>query len=105
VRFIETPTFTRVMTQMIDDDSYRELQSSLMVQPEKGPLIRGAHGARKLRWQKAGGGKRGGIRVIYFWSLTEEAFYMLYAYAKSRQGDLTPAQTKLLGDLIREEFK
>jgi hypothetical protein len=50
-------------------------------------------------------GKRGGLRVIYYWKPAEGAIYMLYAYAKNEQEDLTPAQTRLLGQLAREEFK
>ena len=45
------------------------------------------------------------MRVIYYWDPGQRVFYMLYAYAKSEQGDLTPAQARALGLLIREEFK
>ena len=57
-----------------------------------------------MRWARPGAGKRAGVRVIYYWAPAEEAFYMLYAYAKNEQGDLTPAQTRALGQLVREEF-
>ena len=50
-------------------------------------------------------GKRGGLRVIYYWAAGEQAFYMLYAYTKSEQGDLTAAQTRQLSRVVREEFK
>jgi hypothetical protein len=43
--------------------------------------------------------------VIYYWAPAETAFYMLYAYSKNEQGDLTPAQTRQLGRLVREEFR
>jgi hypothetical protein len=43
--------------------------------------------------------------VIYYWAVREAAFYMLYAYAKNEQGDLTPSQARVLTALIREEFK
>jgi len=102
MRFVETPIFTRVISALLDDESYRQLQSSLMRRPEQGATI-GA--ARKLRWAREGSGKRGGIRVIYFWAPREAAFYMLYAYAKNEQDDLTPGQAKALAGLIREEFK
>jgi phage-related protein len=46
-----------------------------------------------------------GVRAIYFWAARESAFYMLHAYAKNEQGDLTPKQAKALAALIREEFK
>lgn len=51
------------------------------------------------------GGKRGGLRVIYYWAPGEQAFYMLYAYTKSEQGDLTAAQTRQLSRVVREEFR
>lgn len=105
MRFVETPIFTKLITRLLDDEAYRALQSALMLRPEQGPVISGAHGARKIRWARAGAGTRGGIRVIYYWGPSEAAFYMLYAYAKNEQGDLTPTQARVLGQLIREEFK
>ena len=105
MRFVETPIFTKIMTGFLDDEEYRSLQIALMLRPEQGPIIRGAGSLRKVRWAKAGAGKRGGLRVIYYWAPTETAFYMLYAYAKNEQDDLTPAQARRLGHLVREEFK
>jgi hypothetical protein len=66
--------------------------------------VRSANG-RALTIISVGSGKRGGLRVIYYWAPLEHAFYMLYAYAKTEQGDLTPAQTRVLGRRVREEFK
>jgi len=105
MRFVETPTFTKVITALLDDESYRGLQSALMRRPEQGPTLGGTHGARKVRWARPGAGKRGGIRVIYYWAARDAAFYMLYAYTKNEQGDLTPSQVRVLAALIREEFK
>jgi hypothetical protein len=105
MRFVETPVFTATITGLTDDDSYRRLQIALMLRPEQGPVIPGSSGLRKVRWAGRGVGKRGGLRIIYYWSRTEAAFYMLYAYAKAAQGDLTPTQTRALGRLVREEFK
>src|SRR5712692_8179286 len=105
MRFVETPIFTKVIERLIDDDEYRSLQIALMLRPEQGPVIRGGGGLRKVRWARPGGGKRGGLRIIYYWSLSETAFYMLYAYSKNDQGDLTPAQERTLSRLVREEFK
>jgi hypothetical protein len=91
--------------RLLAEEEYRALQIALILRPEQGPVIAGAHGARKLRWRRPGSGKRGGIRVIYYWDPVETAFYMLFADAKSELGDLTPAQARALGRLIREEFK
>ena len=43
--------------------------------------------------------------MLYYWAVRETAFYMLYAYTKNEQGDLTPNQARVLAALIREEFK
>ena len=104
MRFVETPIFTKIITRL-DDEEYRSLQIALMLRPEQGPVIRGTGGLRKVRWAKPGSGKRGGLRVIYYWTPAERTFYMLFAYSKNEQGDLTPAQARLLGQLVREEFK
>ena len=68
-------------------------------------MIPGTNGLRKVRWSQKGRGKRGGCRVIYYWDKKNETFYMLLAYTKSKQEDLTPEQVKVLSKLVKEEFK
>lgn len=105
MRFVETPVFTTSLHRHLDDEQYRHLQIALMLRPEQGALIRGSGGLRKVRWARRGTGKRGGLRIIYYWAPGETAFYMLYAYTKAEQKDLTPVQIQVLGRLVREEFK
>jgi hypothetical protein len=105
MRFVETPVFTRTITGLIDDEAYRHLQIALMLRPEQGRVIPGSGGLRKVRWPGRSAGKRGGLRIIYYWSPEEVVCYMLFAYAKAAQGDLTPTQARALGRLVREEFK
>ena len=104
MRFVETPVFTAAIQRHLDDERYRQLQIALMLRPEQGPVISGSGGLRKVRWATAGAGKRGGLRVIYYWAPSDRVFYMLYVYTKSAQGDLTPAQTRQLSRAVREEF-
>ena len=105
MRFVETPVFTAAIRRHLDDEGYRQLQIALMLRPDQGPVIRGSGGLRKVRWATPGGGKRGGLRIIYYWAPIEHIFYMVYAYTKAEQGDLTAAQTRQLSRLVREEFK
>jgi len=105
MRFVETPVFTGAIRELMDDDDYRRLQLALLFRPEQGALIRGSGGLRKIRWGARDAGKRGGVRVIYFWHKAGQAIYMLLAYSKHDQEDLTRAQLKALSRLVREEFK
>lgn len=105
MRFIETPIFTKSLRLLLDDEGYRALQLPLVLRPQQGSLIPRAGGLRKVRWGIEGKGKRGGTRVIYFWNPKASVFYMLLVYAKNVQDDLTPAQSRILSRLVREEFK
>ena len=103
--FIETPVFTDLVQKALDDDAYRALQVALLLRPEQGALISGSGGLRKVRWGVEGRGKRGGLRVIYFWEKARATCYMLFLYRKNEQGDLTSTQVRTLVRLVREEFR
>ena len=105
MRFIETPIFTEDVSKELSSDEYRQVQVALMLRPEQGAIIRGSGGLRKVRWRRAGMGKRGGLRVIYYWETQSETFYMLTLYRKSQQADLSPGQLRMLRRLVAEEFK
>ena len=84
---------------MLNAEDHRQMQMYILEQPDRGDLIKGSGGLRKLRWSGSGRGKRGGIRVIYYlWH--ENTAFMLFAYPKNKQEDLTVAQAKLLKDMI-----
>jgi len=104
VIFLETPAFTRRIKELVDDDQYRELQLRLLANPEAGALIPRSGGLRKIRFELPGRGKRGGARVIYYWVTASSRIYLLLAYAKNEQDDLTEEQLKTLRALVRQEF-
>ena len=97
---VETTVFTRLITQLMHDDQYRELQERLIENPEIGDLIQASGGLRKIRWKLSGRGKRGGVRVIYYWAVSADQIRMLYVYSKSDQKDLTKDQIKVLRQLV-----
>ena len=68
--------------------------------PARYPIVPGTGGVRKARWGRQGKGKRGGIRVIYFYRLTADVVYFLDIYAKSEKEDLTPADKQELKGLV-----
>jgi len=99
--FIETSIFTKEIQRLISDDSYRMLQAALMLRPDAGNLIRGSGGLRKIRWNFPGTGKRGALRVIYYWN-PPDTIFMLFPYKKTEQEDLTPDQLKILRQMVKE---
>jgi mRNA-degrading endonuclease RelE of RelBE toxin-antitoxin system len=102
VVFIETSVFTKRVIALLDDDQYRELQNYLAAHPEFGKIIPGSGGLRKVRWAARGRGKRGGLRVIYFWWMSKERISMLFIYAKNEQEDLTASQLKQLKQALED---
>jgi hypothetical protein len=102
VEFIETPTFTRAITHLLSDDAYAALQLALVQDPARGDVIRGSGGLRKLRYAVSGRGKRGGIRVIYYWVKADDQIYMLLAYAKSVKDTLTAEELAVLREWVKE---
>ena len=89
----------------MSDEDYRLLQLALLLKPDKGAIIRGGGGVRKMRWSLPGQGKRGGARVIYYWSPRHAAIIMLWMYRKNEQEDLTKDQLKRLRQVVEAEYK
>ena len=94
--FVETPTFTRRVLALLDDDSYAGLQAWLAKHPDVGDVIRASGGLRKIRWAAKGHGKRGGLRVIYYWWMGKDRISMLFVYPKNELDDLDADQLKQL---------
>ena len=105
VWFVETSVFSGQLFEHLQDDDYRSLQSALTLRPEQGALIPGSGGLRKLRWALRGKGKRGGLRVIYYWDSAEDVIYLIYLYSKNELANLRPDQLKLLRRTIEEDLK
>lgn len=101
---VETSIFTRQINALLADDSYRLLQNELIENPAMGDLIPDGGGIRKVRWARKGSGKRGGMRVIYYWAVRRDIIVMLFAYAKNELENLSPAQINTLAKAVKQEF-
>lgn len=101
---IETSIFTRQVEELLSNNEYRQLQIALILRPEMGAIIPGSGGLRKVRWSLRGRGKRGGVRVIYYWAVTNDQILMLLIYAKNVRDNLTPTQLKVLREIVKEEY-
>jgi mRNA-degrading endonuclease RelE of RelBE toxin-antitoxin system len=100
IAFIETPDFTAVVDEYFgSDDEYAKRQQFLRANPERGAVIPGTSGLRKLRWPdpRRGKGRRGGLRVIYVYVPQVSFIIVLDVYDKEEADDLTPEGRKILG--------
>jgi mRNA-degrading endonuclease RelE of RelBE toxin-antitoxin system len=96
VLFIESPVFTADVCDLLSDEEYSELQQYLADNPAAGDLIQGTGGLRKLRWSAQGRGKRGGVRIIYFYVVALTQIRLLLIYWKGIKDDLTPREKAVL---------
>ena len=104
MEIIETIIFTKQITELLENEEYRAFQNFLVDEPTIGKVIKGTSSLRKVRWKTRTKGKRGGIRVIYYWVDNDDTILMLFAYSKSEKDDLTPNQLKILNKIINEEY-
>jgi hypothetical protein len=100
----ETSIFTKRIIDLVSDDEYRELQLELVRNPNCGNIIPGSGGLRKMRWKIPGKGKRGGIRIIYYWFAAESIVLMLFVFKKNERSDLDKEQLKLLKNIVLKEL-
>ena len=107
MRFIETTTFTRLITDLVDDDDYANFQQELSQYPEKGGPMSGCGGVRKVRLALPGKGKSGGARVCYLYLKQYDVIYLLYIFTKGDAGNLSAEGKKamrILAQHIKDEY-
>ena len=105
--FVELPAFSRHRSDYMNDEAFRALQTPLMRSPNAGDMIEGTGGLRKLRFADAsrGKGKRGGLRIIYFWWEAGKQFWLFTLYDKDEMSDLSTKDKKALKEMIRLELE
>ena len=105
--FVELPAFERHREGYLDDEAYFRLQETLMKFPEAGDVIEGTGGLRKLRFgdSRRRKGRRGGLRVIYYYWIEGPEFWLYTLYDKDEMADLTAKQRAVLKQLLKEELK
>jgi len=81
--FSETPTFSADADKLWSEEERLEFFTWPSSNPEAGDVIPESGGCRKVRWSRAGTGKRDGVRVVYFNRLPSGEIWLLLIYAKS----------------------
>lgn len=105
--FVELPAFAKYRADYLDDEGFRGLQQSMLKNPEAGDVIEGTGGLRKLRHgdPRRGKGKRGGLRVIYYWWDGGRQFWLFTLYDKDEMDNLTADEKKVLKGMLKVELE
>jgi hypothetical protein len=105
--FVELPPFLKYRPDYLNDEEFRGLQNFLMANPEAGDVIEGTGGLRKIRQAdpRRGKGKRGGLRVIYYWWDGKRQFWLFTLYDKDEMDDLSAKEKKALKEMLKRELE
>ena len=101
--FVESRIFSRQVRQLAGE-VLRRIQSELIENPERGPLVKGTHGVRKARIAdlESGRGKSGSYRYLYLYLEHAGRIHLLYLFSKGEQADLSPTQKQIIGAISKE---
>ena len=101
ITIVELPEFIRKSEKLLNNDEHDFLISFLAANPTAGILIQGTGGVRKLRWAKGNKGKSGSTRIIYFYHNLTMPLFILTAFSKNEQANLTKAQRNELAGFTK----
>ena len=105
--FVELPAFSRHRQDYLDEEAFRRLQELLLRDPEAGDLLRGTGGLRKLRFAdpRRGKGRRGGLRVVYFWWRSGSQFWLFTLFDKDELADLAASERRRIRTMLEAELR
>lgn len=107
MEIVEAPAFTRHLSEYLDEEQYRALQTELLRNPEAGDVMPGTGGFRKMRWAdpQRGKGRRGGLRLIYYYFEGDRQIWLMTLYGKNEATDLSAVEKRALRTAIEQEIK
>jgi hypothetical protein len=98
--FIELSLFSRYRDSYFSEEQFLNLQRYLLENSQAGAVVPGTGGVRKLRWQRTGMGKRGGLRILYYVQDVQGRIWLLTIYSKSARENITANDLKLLREVV-----
>jgi len=98
----ETEPFQKKVSQLLTDEEKLDLIAYLSENPQSGVLIQNTGGIRKLRWARSGGGKSGGVRVIYYFYSDMMPLYLLTVFGKNEKANISMKEKQILSKLVKE---
>jgi hypothetical protein len=98
----ETGTFQKKANLLLSEEEKSDLIAYLSENPQGGVLVQNTGGIRKLRWARSGGGKSGGVRVIYYFHSDMMPLYLLTVFGKNERANISMKEKQVLSKLVKE---
>ena len=99
---VETLLFQRQWPLYWTEEERGDFATFIAEHPTAGDVVPESGGIRKVRWRRAGSGKSGGVRVIYFTRTAAGEVVLLTLYAKSKTDNLTGPKLKEIRRALKE---
>lgn len=96
----ETPEYLRRCDKLLTEGERRDVVDYLAAHPKAGDLMEGTGGVRKIRWARAGRGKSGGVRIIYYVHSEAMPLYLLTVFAKNERANLSKAERNGMAEMV-----
>ena len=101
-KFVEVPLFTRRWAEIgLGNEELKALQIMLLKNPEAGPVMEGTGGIRKVRFPLENKGKSGSVRVCYTDFSDYEVTFLITAFTKKTQENLSDVEKNTLKKLVK----
>lgn len=100
LEIVELKSFEKEADELLSREELEQLRQELAVLRQLGTVISGTGGLRKFRWGAKGKGKRGGVRVLYYYGGDHMPIFLIAIYAKNEKVDMTPAEKKAATKLV-----
>lgn len=102
---VELPQYLREAKRLLSEKEREAIINYLATNPKAGVIMQGTGGIRKLRWTRPGTGKRGGVRIIYYYYNQTIPLYLLTLFAKGDKSNLSKAEQNELVKFIQPLVK
>lgn len=103
MEIFRTETFKRAIKRLkAAEADLAALERMIADDPTAGDVIIGTGGARKIRFSMGGKGKRGGGRAIYVAIVTKDRAYLITAYSKADQTDISEETRKAIRAFVKD---
>jgi hypothetical protein len=101
VTVVELPEFSRTAAKIWSEEELVAFIDYIAAHPLAGVVVEGTGGIRKVRWSRAGAGKRGGVRVVYYYLDDDFPLFLLSIFAKNTKADLDAGEKRQAADFVR----